>query len=476
MSDFEDFEDENAEEKLEEALKSTNLVTRSDAIIEKARRMWFRRNIPEAINLMESGAEIREQLKDSLGASQAYMDVGYLHTHEKRHEQALSAYKLCVQHAREALNSEWEIHGLVECAKASRKLRRIDDSIAFYKEALAQAESFGYERMGTLKAGFARVLRQNGFTQEAEALLVDAAEIAIVNGNDHIVPRADNELANALAAEGNHREAFEKAKTAFHLAEYNEDAREMDKARFLMALSKNVLGEFAEALKIIEEMKSNVDFRKSTKHKVRTDLQHTIALAGLNRNPEALKLVDRVIYGAKHHKLTEVEADATAIKARLQYFATNFLDSQQSAATALELAVNVDNRKLEVDMRYLLSACFSANGMFDQMVAVLREITDDQSNSEYAQYWWAAGDLALHLASNTKAEEAQSYLDLIKASKSPFVNDAVQAQSLEAQAILLDAAGEKVKAKNARAKAMQTYLIAGNPDRATALAKFLKEN
>ena len=474
MSDFEDFEDENAEEKIEEALKSTNLVTRSDAIIEKARRMWFRRNIPEAINLMESGAEIREQLKDSLGASQAYMDVGFLHTHEKRHEQALSAYKLCVQHAREALNSEWEIHGLVECAKASRKLRRIDDSIAFYKEALAQAETFGYERMASLKASYARVLRQNGFAQEAEPLLVDAAEIAITNGNDHIVPRADNELANALAAEGNHREAFEKAKTAFHLAEYNEDVREMDKARFLMALSKNKMSEFAEALKIIEEMKANVDFRKSTKHKVRTDLQHTIALAGLNRNPEALKLVDRVIYGAKHHKLLEVEGEATAIQARLQYFAANTLDSQQTAAAALELAKSNGAQELELDMRYLLSACFSANGMLDQMVEVLVEITGDETNTELPQYWFAAGDLALHYATAGNAEAAQTYTALIKASKSPFINDAVQAQSLEAQAILFDAAGEKVKAKNARAKAMQTYLIAGNTERATILANLLK--
>jgi hypothetical protein len=106
--------------------------------------------------------------------------------------------------------------------------------------------------------------------------------------------------------------------------------------------------------------------------------------------------------------------------------------------------------------------------------ALLQKITSDPFNETYQVYWYAASELALHFAFAGNTEAANSYIDLIKASKSPMVNDAVQAQSLEAQAILLDAAGEKVKAKNARAKALQTYLIAGNSERATILANLLK--
>jgi hypothetical protein len=50
----------------------------------------------------------------------------------------------------------------------------------------------------------------------------------------------------------------------------------------------------------------------------------------------------------------------------------------------------------------------------------------------------------------------------------------VRAQSEEAQAVLLGAAGQKVKAKNMATKAMQTYLLSGNTGAATRVAQWVK--
>ena len=258
------------------------------------------------------------------------------------------------------------------------------------------------------------------------------------------------------------------------MADYGENSREMDKAQFLMARAKNKLNKFGEALEIIEEMKSRPNFGKRIKHKVRTDLECITANAGLGRNDEAMKLLVKVVPVLKQKHLMVELAEATSIQARLYFYVPSMLDCEQSAVEARNMAEELGDKDLAIEMTYLLAACYELMERLSDREALLQKITNDPFNEKYQAYWYSASELALHFAFAGNTEAAKSYIDLIKASKSPMVNDAVQAQSLEAQAILFDAAGEKVKAKNARAKAMQTYLIAGNSERATILANLLK--
>jgi len=293
-------------------------------------------------------------------------------------------------------------------------------------------------------------------------------------GIEWLVASTDNEMASALLHSGSPEKSFEKAQEAFHLADYNENAREMDKAQFIMARSKNQLGEHADALAIIEDMKARRNFGKRTKHKLRTDLEHVTALTGLMRGEEALKLVDKIVPVMKTYKFKTEVAEALALQARLHLFADNHLDAEQTAIDALMLTKEYGLDKLQVEVTYLLSACYEVLERTDDRAACLQQITSNPLNVGYQEYWFSASELALHFAAAADVGAAQSYIDLIGSGDSPLINDAVRAQSEEAQAVLLGAAEQKIKAKNMATKAMQNYLLSGNTGAATRVAQWVK--
>ena len=476
MSDFEDFEDENADAKIQADIESPDKMVRADAIQRLAQKTHESGNVARAIVYLESCADLRAEIEDYTGLTFARMQLGWMHTHEKHYKLAFKEFLLAVEGARQSFNSSAEIDALHMCGQTQRSMKNHALAADYFEQSLKLAIETEYRFIGQIKTDYARMLRKIGRAAEAEAILAGATQDLENNDYDGMVARTDNELASTLINEGNFEAAYEKAKEAFHLADYSDNSREMDKAQFLMARAKNKMNQFAEALEIIEQMKSRPNFGKRIKHKVRTDLECITSNAGLGRNDEAMKLLVKVVPVLKQKHLSVELAEATAIQARLFFCVPNALDCEQSAVQARNLAEELGNKDLVIEMTYLLAACYEVMERLGDREALLQKITSDPFNEKHEEYWFSASELALHFAFAGNSEAAQSYIDLIKASKSPFVNDAVQAQSLEAQAILLDAAGEKVKAKNARAKAMQTYLIAGNPDRATALAKFLKEN
>ena len=476
MSDFEEFEDENADDKIKADIESSDKMVRADAIFRLSYKTYESGNHARAIVYMESCADLRAEIEDYTGLTFANMQLGWWRTYEKRFELAFKHFNNAVESARACLNSEAEIDSLHMCGQSQRNLKNHSIAAEYYEQSLNLAVETEYRFVGQIKTDYARMLRKIGRAAEAEAILAGATRDLENNDFDGMVARTDNELASTLINEGNFEAAFEKAKEAFHLADYGENSREMDKAQFLMARAKNKLNKFAEALEIIEEMKSRPNFGKRIKHKVRTDLECITANAGLGRNDEAMKLLAKVLPVLKQKDMKMEVAEATAIQARLYFFMPNMLDCEQSAVQARNLADELGNKDLSIEMTYLLAACYELLERMSDREELLQKITSDPFNETYQVYWYAASELALHFAMLGNPEAAKSYVDLIKASKSPLVNDAVLAQSFEAQAIMFDAAGEKTKAKNMRTKAMQTYLIAGNPDRATTLAAFLKQN
>jgi tetratricopeptide (TPR) repeat protein len=380
---------------------------------------------------------------------------------------------LALEASRKGFNTEFEIDALFQIANSNGRLNNLDDAITNCMQAAQLAEEIDYRFAGHIKATLARLLRKAGRDDEVPKYSADAIEKFEEMGFEWLVAGADNEVASALLHSGSPEKSFEKAQEAFHLADYNENAREMDKAQFIMARSKNQLGEHAEALAIIEDMKARRNFGKRTKHKLRTDLEHVSALTGLMRGEEALKLVDKIVPVMKAYKFKHEVAEALALQARLYFFADNHLDAEQTAIEALMLTKEYGLDKLEVDVTYLLAACYELLGRPEDRAHYLQQITSNPLNVGYQEYWFAASELALHFALTANPDAAGTYIDLSQ-SGSPLVNDAVSAQCAEAQAILLGAAGQKVKAKNMAGKAMQTYLLSGNTGAATRVAQWVK--
>ena len=176
----------------------------------------------------------------------------------------------------------------------------------------------------------------------------------------------------------------------------------------------------------------------------------------------------------KTYKFKHEVPEALALQARLHFFADNALDAEQFAVEALTLAKAYELHALVIEVTYLLAACYEVLERTDDRAACLQQITSNPLNVGYQEYWFSASELALHFAAAGDVDAAQSYIDLIGSGESPLINDAVRAQSEEAQAVLLGAAGQKVKAKNMATKAMQTYLLSGNTGAATRVAQWVK--
>ena len=474
MSDFEEFEDENADDKIKADIESSDKMVRADAIARLAQKTAESGNTARAIVYLESCADLRTEIEDFTGLTFARIQLGWMHSHEKHYKLAFKEFLLAVDSARQSFNSNAEIDALHLCGIAQRSLKNYNLAADYFEQSLKLAVETDYRFVGQIKTDLARMLRKIGRDQEAEVLLIGATEDLQNNDFEGVVARTDNELASTLLNEGNAAEAFEKAKEAYHLADYNENPREVDRAQFLMARAKNKLGQHAEAITILEEMRTRKSYFKRAKHKVRTDLEFTQALAGAGRGAEAATLLAKIIPVMKTYKFKHEVPEALALQARLHFFADNALDAEQCAAEALTLAKAYELHALVIEVTYLLAACYEVLERTDDRAACLQQITSNPLNVGYQEYWFSASELALHFAAAGDVDAAQSYIDLIGSGNSPLINDAVRAQSEESQAVLLGAAGQKVKAKNMATKAMQTYLLSGNTGAATRVAQWVK--
>ena len=475
MSDFEEFEDENADDKIKADIESSDKMVRADAIARLAQKTHESGNTSRAIVYLESCADLRTEIEDFTGLTYARIQLGWLHTYEKHYELALKEFTMAVDCARQSFNANAEIDALHLCGITQRSMKNYSAAADCFEQSLKLAAETDYRFIGQIKTDYARMLRKIGRDAEAETVLLGATQDLQDNDFEAVVPRTDNELASTLLNEGNATAAYEKAKEAYHLADYNDNAREVDRAQFLMARAKNKLGAHAEALSILEEMRGRKSFMKRAKHKVRTDLEYSQALAGVQRFAEASDLLAKIIPVMKVYKFKREVPEALTLQARLYFFADNPLDAEATAAEGLTLANEHGLTALAVELVYLMSACYEVLNRQDARVAQLQTITGNPLNVSHQEYWFAASELALHFATAGDTDAAQSYIDLIGSGNSPLINDAVRAQSDEAGAILLAAAGQKVKAKNLAAKAMQTYLLAANAGAATRVAQWVKD-
>ena len=476
MSDFHDFEDEFADEKIQADIASDNKQVRADAIERLARKTFDGGNLTKAVVFLETVSDIRAEIEDFSGQASARMMIGFINAQQDHYEQALESFAIAAECASKAMHVTGEIDAIYQVGTMNRRLKRYGEAANHLARALELAESEQYRFVAHIKTDYARMLRKIGRSAEAEVLLAQATEHFQSHGFESNVPRAENELASALLEESNIPLSLAKATEAFHLANYNENEREMDRAQFIMASCNNKLGNFDEALRIIEEMKQRPSFRKRQKHKVRTDLEFARALVGLDRRGEAADLLGKLIPVMKTYKLHHEVADALRMQGHNLLVVGDPMDAQQVLAEAATLADEHDFESILLEATTLLAICFCLQGRPAEMIAEYEKVASNPLNYGRLEFWMAAGELALHYARLGDVEVANRYVNAIKSAPSEQLTKHFKAQSQEARAVMLLAEGNKVKAKNLANKAMANYLLDDRIEDAQRCASMVAED
>ena len=476
MSDFHDFEDEFADEKIQADIASDNKQVRADAIERLARKTFDGGNLTKAVVFLETVSDIRAEIEDFSGQASARMMIGFINAQQDHYEQALESFAIAAECASKAMHVTGEIDAIYQVGTMNRRLKRYGEAANHLARALELAESEQYRFVAHIKTDYARMLRKIGRSAEAEVLLAQATEHFQSHGFESNVPRAENELASALLEESNIPLSLAKATEAFHLANYNENEREMDRAQFIMASCNNKLGNFDEALRIIEEMKQRPSFRKRQKHKVRTDLEFARALVGLDRRGEAADLLGKLIPVMKTYKLHQEVADALRMQGHNLLVVGDPMDAQQVLAEAATLADEHDFESILLEATTLLAICFCLQGRPAEMIAEYEKVASNPLNYGRLEFWMAAGELALHYARLGDVEVANRYVNAIKSAPSEQLTKHFKAQSQEARAVMLMAEGNKVKAKNLANKAMANYLLDDRIEDAQRCASMVAED
>ncbi len=476
MSDFDDFEDEFADEKIQADIASDNKQVRADAIERLARKTFDGGNLSKAVVFLETVSDIRAEIEDFSGQASARMMIGFINAQQDHYEQALESFAIAAECASKAMHVTGEIDAIYQVGTMNRRLKRYGEAADQLRRALELAESEQYRFVAHIKTDYARMLRKIGRSAEAEVLLAQAAEHFQSHGFESNVPRAENELASALLEESNIPLSLAKATEAFHLANYNENEREIDRAQFIMARCNNQLGNFTEALRIIEEMKQRPSFRKRQKHKVRTDLEFARALVGLDRRGEAAELLGKLIPVMKTYKLHQEVADALRMQGHNLLVVGDPMDAQQVLAEAATLADEHDFESILLEATTLLAICFGIQGRPAEMIAEYEKVASNPLNMGRIEFWMAAGEIALHYARLGDVEVANRYVNAIKSAPSEQLTKHFKAQSQEARAVMLMAEGNKVKAKNLANKAMANYLLDDRIEDAQRCASMVAED
>ena len=449
---------------------------RADAIERLAQKTFFDGNPEKSLIYLGSVADLRTELEDHSGLMWTYNQMGYVESERSHFNEALDYYKQMIEQARKAMNTKGEIDGLSLCGAMCRRMKRYEEAADYLLQAVEVAMESDYRFLPHLKADLARMFRKIGRLDDAEKLLTEAQEAFLQNGFDNNVPRAENELASTLFDESNIELSLTKATEAYNLAKYDENTREVDRAQFLMARCLNKLGRFAEALKILEEMKARSTNRKRQKHRARTDLEFARALVGLERRRDATSLLNVLIPVLKAHKLHFEACDAIRMQGHNLLVMGELLEAEQLLVEASTLAEEHDFDDYYVEANTLLAICYEVMERHADKVHQYELIAANPLNMGRIEFWMAAGEIALHYARLGDVEVANRYVNAIKSAPSEQLTKHFKAQSQEARAVMLMAEGNKVKAKNLANKAMANYLLDDRIEDAQRCASMVAED
>jgi tetratricopeptide (TPR) repeat protein len=309
-----------------------------------------------------------------------------------------------------------------------------------------------------LQGEYGRFLRKQGDLVSARKYL----ELAVESEDGYQSALASSELVTVLLKLGEPAKALEVARETFSLAEYNEDERMKNKAAFGISKALLGMGNAEAALKEIDAL--DLERFTSVKHKVRFDLIRAEALAGLEREEEALKIYARAIPALRKLKLWDTLGQALADRAFLHYEMDNMLDCEEDTAASLEAYVKAENDERISSARLLMAGLLAKKGDWAGVEHLTGLVVDNVLQMFASWYPTALGLCALAKAKLGKSVEALVLADRLFENK--HLVPSVAGNGYHAQAIAIGG----VKGKNLAVKAMKSYLAGGEVALATEVS------
>lgn len=447
---------EPSDDEIWEKISSDNVNSRVEGLLDAARKVGFRESNPsQAFNYLEPAVALADEVNDFVGMAHCYMLMGNMHSRLKAWEACAAAHEAGADAAKRSFRADLQIDHLAGAARAFWRLGN-DALVRQYFElaiALAAENKSWHESM--LQGEYGRYLRKSGDLVSARQML----EAASVDDDVPSVNMIALELVTVLLDSGDNEAALKTAREVYSAAFYNDITPLMHKAQFGMVRALVACELFDEALVEVEKLIAESEPR--VKHRMRMDLLKASALIGLEREDEALTILNLAIPLLGRYKLWNELGDAYTQKSSC---ALEHLDTEAAGLAAIEAYEKGGDASKVSDAKVRLAISSLAYNKLGQAEYWADMVLDDvlQVFSEGHKWSLALGGLAK--AKLGKTELASPLIEQLFTHQD--LTPLLRGHGYYAKALIVGGA----KGRNLAVKAMKAYLEADVPSLATEVS------
>jgi len=467
---FDDFSDGMGDE-FEQAMASNDALVRGRALLNKGNDLINQHEMRLASIYLAEAWEIFTTRGAVAEAAATALPYGNSLCHDKNFELGEQVYLAGADYAKQGLDTGLEIRCLASVGWISRRQKNFEKTSFYYGQARELALESGHYLASHLSNEYARALRKLGKFDEAAAVLKASVDDARLAGDEYPMIMHDQELASVMMEQGKYAEALEAASEALSVAEYTNDKREIQRARFNKARALNLLGRHDEALEILKKLSKAKHYQNQMKHRLRVDLEIAAAESGMEDFIGAAKQYKRLIPLLKSFGLSAEAGSALVSLGFSYFFADNKLDAELALVDALAEPSLLGREEL-ASAHMLLANIFADRSDWQGVISTLHPLISDPTTQ--FDYWFpgAVTDLARAFLRAGELESAAEYVALaLTYEKSGAAFDSGKAYEIKAE--LAELAGDMAAARRFGRKAIKIHLEAGVGFQAERLAKYL---
>lgn len=439
-----------SDDEIWEKISSDDINSRVEGLLDAARKIGFRDSNPlQAFNYLETARDLADEVNDFTGLAHCYHLIGGMHWRLKQYAECAAAHEAGADAGKRSFRADLEVDHLAFAGRAYKKLGDVAAVRRNFELAIKLGSENSYWNVAGLQAEYGRFLRKQGDLVSAKSFLEAAVS------SDFAAPSiaASGELITVLLGAGDSSGALTVARELHSMASYNEDELLRSKASYGIAKALIAMGNFAAALKEVDELIESGE--TSLKHKVRVDLLRASALIGLGRSVDALGVFARAIPLLSRFSLWESLGEALVARAECYLQLGNVLDAEEDLVASIAAFESAGAEASVSVSRLKLASLMAGRGDWAGVAHYSGLVVDNVLQMFSPWYVSALGLCALAKASlgdSVSALELCSQLFAVKDLPSD-----VAASGYHAQAIALGG----VKGRNLAAKAMKGYLDCG---------------
>ena len=334
-------------------ITSDDVSEKLEGLLDAARtKAMIENDIPGSLTYLEAARDLADLENDFTSLTRIYLLLGMTHSQMGKYQLMLAAHSAGADIARTALLSDVEVEHLMAMGRAYRRLEDFEGMRTSFDLAIKLGAECGHYYLNTFKAEYGRYLRKLGDLDGARALLESAA------GSDsgpYPASRASTELVRVMLAAGDSVGALARAQEAYSAASYMNDPRLMNSSQYLYAKALVANGDFATAIKELNDLSQRQKFAK-VRHKVRIDLLMAEAMIGEEDCAGAAVLLNKAIPMLRRDSLFVELGDAYMLRSKCE------MATYDTGACANSLLAAVD--------------AFSSGSELERMCAALLELAE----------------------------------------------------------------------------------------------------